>query len=110
MGIDNSAILFMGLKASGINWWETAGLTNKEAEDLDCYLDEWIDEMKEENDGLEYCHNNEGEMIVGFRLGDSDSYGFKEIENLPVLYSQNVQKFIEIFKTEPKVFLYNLQW
>lgn len=97
MSVDNSAILYVGLPLTEL----TDGYDNP---------DEFFAKLNESNENLGYRTNNDGVTLIGLDLGDSGSYGCIEIEYLPVKIKQATDLFIETFKKEPKVYLFNLQW
>lgn len=109
MGVDNNAILFVGLEPCEIDPRLIPGLD----------LEQWEEDAQEaifsldRDDDLTIRSTSEyqePEYVIGYEVGDSGSYGFIVIEDAAVKINDLRHKFRLLFKKEAKVYLYNLQW
>lgn len=103
MSVDNNAILYVGLPLK-----ELAGLTRNSVKYVD--PEDYLSELENKPKEIGYRELNTGETLVGIDIGDSGSYGCITIDYLPTKIKQAEGLFFEVFKKQPKVYLFNLQW
>lgn len=109
MSVDNSAILFVGLPVSDVDASLIPGID----------IDEWGNDPEgcifrlDRDDKLEIRYTSEyhdPDKVIGYCIGDSDSYGIKEIPNLPERLTTAIDNFRNLFLEKPKIYLYNWQY
>lgn len=114
MGVDNNAILFVGLPASEINGEYLEAVCARcgfTTEDWEEYVDDCLQKINV--DGLGYRNTSEYHdegMLVGFTIGNSGSYGIIQIEDAKTKINHAQSTFMEVFGIMPKTYLYNYQW
>lgn len=109
MSVDNNAILFLGLPVDQVDHTRIPGL------DLEYWEDDAqaaLDILPEPplTEGLELTTDNMDNDFIGFKLGDSGSYGCIELQNLAAETTKRTNMFRFLFRVEPKIYLFNYQW
>src|SRR3990167_5078249 len=110
MGIDNNGILFLGLEKREVNVENIIGLN---ADDFDNDSEDalyfWRTSDKSRPKLTLQCQNDKGEVLIGFELGNSGSYGCREIFGLEEKISLCRTDFLQLFVKHPKIWIMNYQ-
>ncbi len=115
MGVDNNGILFLGLPSSDELLGKLEGFDMEEAaESVREAVWNWVIDYGriEVHAGL-CAHRKNGwdnDLLLGFTLADSGSYGCEEVLGLGEAIIEKAQKFRTIFSANSKIYIMNYQW
>lgn len=112
MGVDNNGILFLGLPESEVDLTVLPDFDADAAGDDRDYLRYTWGEVPGHPQFVFQEDNGYDPRVrfVGFKLADSGSYGYKEVEDLPGNLNRCALIFENWLGKRPKVFILNYQW
>jgi len=109
MGVDNNGMLIVGLEDKDFNYDALPDLA-----EYDDSIEGWAWANRSKLPaGMELRDITAGywrHSIIGFVVGDSGSYKYKEIEDAEGKISTARAAFEGIFGVKPRVFILNRQW
>ena len=113
MGIDNNAILMVGLdEMNDDDLLKIPGVTQEMIDDEE--LPDWLyDNDESDNLIIKHLSSYSGNVwFIGYELGDSGSYNYQSYD--PDYFCESIKnaktKFMGIFGKCPNVILFNHQW